>query len=111
MDIMVKKEKGGNIRVRGYQKKVIFLKDTGSHLFDEAYFVVSRKGEEANVEQSDMVFEANRIIKESLENKESRIISQKKKNKIGFIIPFISGVFSTLITIACVYFIIIQFLK
>ena len=50
--------------MRGYQKKVIFLKDTGSNLFDEAYFVVSRKGEEANIEQSDMIFEANRIIKE-----------------------------------------------
>ena len=97
--------------MRGYQKKVIFLKDTGSHLFEEAYFVVSRKGEEANVEQSDMVFEANRIIKESLENKESRIKSQKKRNKLGFIIPFISGVFATLITLFCVYFVFIRFIK
>ena len=97
--------------MRGYQKKVIFLKDTGSHLFEEAYFVVSRKGEEANVEQSDMVFEANRIIKESLENKESRIKSQKKRNKLGFIIPFILGVFATLITLFCVYFVFIRFIK
>lgn len=97
--------------MRGYQKKVIYLKDTGSHLFEEAYFVVSRKGEEANIEQSDMVFEANRIIKESLENKESRINSQKKKAIIGFIIPFILGILATLITLFCVYFIFIQFKK
>ena len=96
--------------MRGYQKKVIFLKDTGSHLFEEAYFVVSRKGEEANIEQSDMVFEANRIIKESLENKESRINSHKKA-KLGFIIPFFLGVLATLIKLFCVYFVFIQFIK
>ena len=77
--------------MRGYQKKVIFLKDTGSHLFDEAYFVVSRRGEEANVEQSDMVFEANRIIKESLGDKDSRIMGKDKRLKLGFIIPFFIG--------------------
>ena len=106
---MDKKKKGGYIRVRGYKKKVIFLKDTGSHLFDEAYFVVSRRGEEANVEQSDMVFEANRIIKESLENKESRIISSKSKTR--FLFPFLLGIFATLITLLCVYFVLILFKK
>ena len=47
--------------MRGYQRKVIFLKDTGSHLFDEAYFVVSRKGEDAGIGKGDMILEANRI--------------------------------------------------
>ena len=66
--------------MRGYQKKVIFLKNTGSHLFDEAYFVMSREGEIAAVDQSDMVFEANRIIKESLDGKltEKRIKHYEK---------------------------------
>ena len=97
--------------MRGYQKKVIFLKDTGSHLFEEAYFVVSRKGEEANIEQSDMVFEANRIIKESLQNKESRIKSDKNKNKKIFLLPFFFGIFATLITLSIIYFIAIWFIK
>ena len=52
--------------MRGYQKKVIFLKNTGSHLFDEAYFVVSREGDESAVCQSNMVSEANRIIREAI---------------------------------------------
>ena len=96
--------------MRGYQKKVIFLKDTGSQLFDEAYFVVSRKGEEAHVHQSDMVYEANRIIKESLENKESRIKGDGKESKIGFFIPFFLGVLTTLlIEIGC-YFLFKKFL-
>ena len=91
--------------MRGYQKKVIFLKDTGSHLFDEAYFVVSRKGEEAHIEQSDMVYEANRIIKESLEDKELRIRGEGNKSLSGFFIPFFIGVFSTLLFAFGTYFI------
>ena len=92
--------------MRGYQKKVIFLKDTGSHLFDEAYFVVSRKGEEAHIEQSDMVFEANRIIKESLEDKDVRIRGEGSKSKSGFFVPFFLGAFISLLTALVAYFII-----
>ena len=84
--------------MRGYQKKVIFLKDTGSHLFDEAYFVVSRKGEEANIEQTDMVYEANRIIRESLMDKESRIKERKKKLSVSLFLSFFLGVIITLLT-------------
>ena len=86
--------------MRGCQKKVIYLKNTGSDLFDEAYFVVSREGECAGVGQSDMVFEANRIIDESLEDEKA-----KKRLKGGgrvknFLIPFLSGVlFSTAVFI------------
>lgn len=94
--------------MRGYQKKVIFLKDTGSHLFDEAYFVVSRKGEEANIDQSDMVFEANRIIKESLGDKESRIRGERKRLKKSFLIPFFLGAFITFLLTVGVYLIIIS---
>ncbi len=82
--------------MRGYQKKVIFLKNTGSHLFDEAYFVVSREGEAAHVEQSDMIYEANRIIKESLEGKESRIKGSMRQWLLGALIPFLFGVVITL---------------
>ena len=84
--------------MRGYQKKVIFLKETGSRLFDEAYFVVSRQGEEAAIDQSDMIFEANRIIKESLNDKELRI-KRERTLKNGFILPFLFGAF-TAFTIA-----------
>ncbi|MBQ8303251.1 MAG: hypothetical protein IJX97_06920 [Clostridia bacterium] len=94
--------------MRGYQRKVIFLKDTGSSLFDEAYFFVSRKGEEAKVEQSDMILEANRIIKESLGDKESRLRGEKKFFKKSFLIPFFLGAFITSILILGIYFILIS---
>ena len=83
--------------MRGYQKKVIYLKDTGSHLFDEAYFVVSRQGEEAKIEQSDMVYEANRIIKESLTDKDLKLRNREKSQKRSFIIFFSLGAISALI--------------
>ena len=94
--------------MRGYQRKVIFLKDTGSHLFDEAYFVVSRRGEEAKIDQSDMILEANRIIKESLEGKEQRLRGEGKRRFNGFIIPFFLGaIISVTITVG-IYFILLK---
>ena len=77
--------------VRGYQKKVIFLKNTGSHLFDEAYFIMSREGESAAIDQSDMVFEANRIIRESIGGSESRIRRERAGEKRTFLVPFFLG--------------------
>lgn len=91
--------------MRGYQKKVIYLKDTGSHLFDEAYFVVSRRGEEAHIEQTDMIYEANRIIRESLMDKEARIRGSGVGRKSGFFLPFFLGAFITLLLALGVYFI------
>ena len=48
--------------MKGYQRKVIHIKNTGSYLFDEAYFVLSRDGEDLKLGEDDMVTEANRII-------------------------------------------------
>ena len=76
--------------MRGYQKKVIFLKNTGSHLFDEAYFVVSRQGEEAEIGQSNMILEANRIIRESIGEDEHRGRRDRSKIK-NFLLPFFLG--------------------
>ena len=48
--------------IKGCHKSIIFLKNTGSELFDEAYFVLSRDGEDLRLGEDDMVTEANRII-------------------------------------------------
>ena len=91
--------------MRGYQKKVIFLKDTGSHFFDEAYFVISRKGEEAKIDQSDMILEADRIIKESLKERESKFKGERRLSKRKFLIPFFLGVLSSVVLAIGVYLI------
>ena len=94
--------------MRGYQKKVIFLKNTGSHLFDEAYFVVSREGEAAHIEQSDMIYEANLIIKESLEDNELRVRGENRSLFLRVIIPFFLGALITLIVSTFIYFLILR---
>ena len=83
--------------MRGYQKKVIFLKNTGSHLFDEAYFVVSREGEEAAVGQSNMVLEANRIIRESIG--EETLGHRRGRGILNFLLPFLLGVLFTVVAV------------
>lgn len=50
---------------KGYKRKVIVVKDTGSRLFDSAYFVVRDGVGEEKI--TDMVSEASRIINEKAE--------------------------------------------
>lgn len=50
--------------MRGSEKKVIYVRDTGSKLFEEAYFVLRRgvsDGEDA-VGEADMIREATRLV-------------------------------------------------
>lgn len=50
--------------MRGSEKRVIFLRDTGSRYFEEAYFVLRRGIAEADTPEEDMVREAQRIIRD-----------------------------------------------
>ena len=76
--------------VRGYQRKIIFLKNTGSEMFDEAYFVLSEKCEKEAPICDTMISEANKIIEE---NSQGRV---KKRPSFGqimlrYVLPFASG--------------------
>lgn len=46
--------------IKGTQKNIIFLKNTGSEFFDEAYFILSHSARSKRNE--DIVAEASRII-------------------------------------------------
>lgn len=48
--------------IRGAQKRMIVIRTHDSRVFEEAYFVI-RKEKEAVVEDSDMISEADRIIR------------------------------------------------
>lgn len=51
---------------KGTQKRMIMLRNTGSGIFEEAYFIIrDRVAQSAAVTESDMIKEANRIIAES----------------------------------------------
>ena len=79
--------------VRGCQKKIIYLKNTESGVFDEAYFVVSDSALSSDIDECDMVEEANRILDECVfteeENSLKNIIFDIAKKKT---IPFILGI-------------------
>ncbi|MBR7184421.1 MAG: hypothetical protein IKD37_02310 [Clostridia bacterium] len=50
--------------VKGCQRRIILLRETGSAIFEEAYFLV--KPEQADASEQRMIAEANRIIEENL---------------------------------------------
>ena len=86
--------------VRGCQKRIIYLKSTGSEVFDEAYFVV-RDEALSNMGECDMVKEANRILDECVsfdeEIRKGRMVIDFIKRKavpilLGMIIGILIGI-------------------
>jgi len=88
--------------VRGCQKKIIYLKSTGSEVFDEAFFVVSERTPKDNFEECDMVEEANRILDECITSGEKRgkftVLKEFIKEKTApFFMGLVIGVLITLL--------------
>ena len=88
--------------VRGCQKKIIYLKNTGSEVFEEAYFLISDKGDTESIDEDDMIEEAGRILDECIsydtENKKrQKIILLIKENIIPFLFGIVAGVIFTLL--------------
>ncbi len=95
--------------VRGYQRKIVFLKNTGSKMFEHAYFVLSESAEYERISDEDMIAEANRIIEENIyENDEEKqgFFYKIKKAVRKNIIPFFVGGLCSLV-ISVVIFILI----
>ena len=72
--------------MRGYQKKVIFVKNTGSRHFEEAYFVMRPDCEESGDLSETMIEEANRIINENFQNRQGGFFYSKKWYILAFFI-------------------------
>lgn len=72
--------------MRGYQKRVIYLKNTGSRHFEEAYFILREDGGKGAHSGVDMIDEANRIIKENFEKERRGFISSKKWYIVAFFV-------------------------
>lgn len=93
---------------KGCQRKIIMLKNTGSGIFDEAYFVIKENATISNrVSENDMIAEANKILNE---NKLSDycLKSVKKNQKLKrFIIMLSIVAFSAII--ACVVILTVIF--
>ena len=59
--------------LRGCLKKTVYLKNTGSKIFDEAYFLISERAASSGISSDDMIAEAGRIIDECTIGKRKRI--------------------------------------
>ena len=80
--------------MRGYQRRVIFLKNTGSALFEEAYFVMRSEEMAEGKSEADMVSEATRIIEENFGKRKSR---RKIPTLLTLIFSFLGGALLTFI--------------
>ncbi len=83
--------------IKGCQKKIVFIKDTGSELFDEAYLVMKPKAQGAK--ENDVLKEAHRILNEAQGSS-----SDKKSDKNGFssFFKFTSGLLTGAIIAFCI---------
>ena len=88
----------GDGKMRGYQRKVIHIKNTGSYLFDEAYLVLSRDGEDLGLGEDDMVTEANRIINDkSYKGIKRGIFIRYKRQIISLSVGIMIGALTSLL--------------
>jgi len=76
---------------------MIFIKNTGSELFDEAYFVISERAKRARyVSESDLVKEANRIINENMitgyiTSERKTTGNKKRKGSLYLLLWYLAG--------------------
>ena len=72
--------------MRGYQKRVIFVKNTGSRHIEEAYFVMRSDVSGAEASRELTVEEADRIIKESFGDRGKGYLYKKRWHILSFLV-------------------------
>lgn len=69
--------------IKGCKKNVVYVRNTESDVFEEAYFILSDDFESKQPSEPDMVAEANRIIAESPIAAYFGITAEKQRKKHG----------------------------
>lgn len=86
--------------MRGYQKKVVYLKNIGSSVFEEAYFVIKANSQKSeSYTNRELIKEANRIIEENKKLHDNKIKRPSLGNLIIFGIGFLSSALLSLLLI------------
>ena len=80
--------------LKGCQKKIVFLKDTGSDFFEEAYFVLKCEVNDSLIHSKDIINEATMVINNYSNEGSSSKSSSKKISRvlwffIGFVLSFV----------------------
>ena len=94
--------------LKGCKKNVIYIKNTGSEMFEEAYFIVSDSEVACKSSDCDILTEANKIISSgpfgSYFGSDAR--KRRSKREMGKVGYFLLGVTVTVILNAVICFII-----
>ncbi len=85
--------------IKGCQKRIIQIKDTKSHVFEEAYFVLKNGASDA-ISERDIICEATSIINRYSQSGAS---PKKTKKSIKNLLYFISGVMTGALILLSVY--------
>lgn len=91
--------------IKGCQKSIIHLRDTGSPYFEEAYFIV-RRGSDIETAGDDIIKEALNIVRNSSADIKSRNLQKKKVRRALIMkgasaVSFIFGIVMLIYTLAC----------
>ena len=68
--------------IKGCQRRIIMVKDTGSPYFDSAYFVI-KSDAPISCKDSDMLAEAHKMIDAYSKDEEIKTTQQQNKQKVG----------------------------
>jgi hypothetical protein len=82
--------------VKGYQKKVILIKNVGSEVFEEAFFIVNSEEKTQKISHATMVAEAKRIIEENFGITKRRFKFLKFKTSLAFLLGFVLSLIMSL---------------
>jgi hypothetical protein len=74
--------------MRGCQKRVIYVKNTGNRNFEEAYFVVSGGLDGRKTTEAELVFEANKIIEENFGKRRGKAARLGRWHILAFFLGF-----------------------
>ena len=89
--------------LRGYQRKIIFLKNIGSDIFDEAYLVMNKRYEKERFIERNMVHEAEKIINDSLDRAKGRRKINRTTLLFGGVCFLIGAILGAAICLAVVF--------
>lgn len=92
--------------MRGSEKKIIHIRDTGSRIFEEAYFVLRRGigNDSTRPSEDDMIREASRIVSE---NAAEYSPSTRKKFSPAMPLAFFTGSLAGSILIGIVWLLLL----
>ena len=83
--------------MRAYHKRAIYIKDTGSSLFKEAYFILSDAEQGSDIREEDIISEANRIVEQEVKRiRKKDPVLGTKRDKIFFALGFFLSLVITL---------------